>query len=140
MIDVIQQLLVRTSATLIATLTTVVIITERQRRITNAKIELAARYIETIEADCISSDPGKEVIKDIKIAEEMMRDVAWTRVARASKIEKALQISRKLSHVRKKYQRLRESADVNARAEAIRNEIEEKKVHDLAPGVHEINV
>ena len=138
--NVVTDLILRTVSTLIATLTTVVIITDRQRRICNAKVELAAQYIESIEHERTDDDPNKEVIKDLKIAEEMIRDIAWSRIARASKIEEVVHISRKLGHVRKKHEKMEALPDVNEHIEAVWKEIERGKFLDLAQRVRKLKV
>ena len=134
------DLLLRTVSTLIATLATVMIITERQRRISNAKIELAARYIERVERERTAADPNKEIVRDLRIAEDIIRDIAWSRVARAAKIEEVIEISRKLGQVRKKHEKMEAQPDAPEHVAAVWREIEEKQFLALAGEVRQLKV
>lgn len=138
--NALSDLVLRTLSTLIATLATVVIITERQRRINNAKIELAARYIESIDHEQSGADLCMDVVKDLRNAEELIREIAWGRIARASKIDEVVHITRKLDHQRRKHEKLAKNPDTPDHATPVLREIEEKKFQVLAAGVRSLKV
>lgn len=132
--------LLRTGSTLVATLLTVLIITERQRRIANAKVELAAQHLQVIEHDCAAPGKYKTVVKDIELAEELLNDVVWSRVASTTKIEDVVHITRKLAHVRHKHEKLEDNPDATGRDAILAGEIEEKKFSALANEVRTLKV
>jgi hypothetical protein len=134
----VTDLILRTLSTLIATLATVAIITERQRRINNARIELAARYLESIKNGKPNDDPGKEIVRDLKLAEEMIREIAWSRIARVAKIDEVMHISRKLAHARREHERLEERASAAELDAAIAKEVENQRFLKLAADVREL--
>jgi len=136
----VSDLILRTLSTLIATLATVVIITERQRRINNAKIELAARYIESIDQERSGSGICKDVVKDLRNAEELIHEIAWGRIARASKIDDVVQITRKLAHERQKHEKLEKNAEMTGDATPVLREIEDKKFEALATRVRSLEI
>jgi hypothetical protein len=137
---VISDLVLRSLSTLAATLTTVIIITERQRRINNAKLELAARYIESIDHEHAPEGRCKDVIKDLTNAEELIREITWGQIARASKIDEVVRVTRKLAHQRRKHEKLEKNSDVPEREAHVLREIEEKKFEDLAMHVRALRI
>jgi hypothetical protein len=138
--NVVSDLVLRTLSTLIATLATVIIITERQRRINNAKIELAARYIESIDHEPSGADLCKDVVKDLRSAEELIREIAWGRISRASKIDDVVQITRKLAHERRKHEDLEKNPAVPDHAKPVLGEIENKKFQVLGARVRSLKI
>jgi uncharacterized protein YfdQ (DUF2303 family) len=135
-----SDLILRTVSTLIATLTTVIIITERQRRINNAKIELAAHYIESIDDEAPGPDLCKGVIKDLHTAEELIRQITWGQISRASKIDDVVRITRKLERERQKHEKLQKKAELADPGEPVRQEIERKKFEGLAARVRALKI
>jgi len=138
--NAVSDFVLRTLSTLTATLATVVIITERQRRINNAKIELTARYIESIDHDMPGADPCLVVVKDLRNAEELIQEIAWGRIARASKIDEVVQITRQLDHERRKHEKLAKNPDTLDHVTPVLREIEEKRFQDLAASVRMLKV
>ena len=136
----IDDFILRTGSTLVATLLTVLIITERQRRIANAKVDLAAQHIQVIEHDISLPGDYKTVVKDIELAEELLNDVVWSRVASTSKIENVVHITRKLAHVRHKHEKLEVGPDTTTRDAVLAKEIAEKKFTALANDVRTLKV
>jgi hypothetical protein len=133
------DLVLRTVSTLIATLATVAIITERQRRMNNARIELAARYIESLEHTHPSKDPCKDVVRDLKLAQVLIRDIAWGRVARASKIEDVVRINRRLAHVLHKHERLEADPSPSA-GQFVESEVANGRFADMATEVRGLKI
>jgi hypothetical protein len=138
--SLISQLGVRTVSTLIATLTTVIIITERQRRISNAKIELAARYLDGIDHETAGSDLCKQVVQDLENADELIREITWGQISRASKIDEVVRITRKLAHEIHLHRQLEERCDLTNPADPLRDEIEHRKFHSLASSVRALKI
>jgi len=138
--NAVSDLVLRTLSTLIATLATVIIITERQRRINNAKIELAAHYIESIDHEQSGPDLCKDVIRDLQNAEELIHEIAWGRIARASKIDEVVQLTRKLAHERRKHEKLEKNPAVPDHTEPVLKEIEARKFAALANRVRSLKI
>jgi hypothetical protein len=139
-VNAFEDLILRTLSTLIATLITVVIIAERQRRINNAKIELAARYIESIDQAQAGADLCKDVVRYLRYAEELIQEISWGRIARASKIDDVVQISRKLAHERHKHETLEKNLNVSDRENPVQTEIEDKKFEVLGGRVRSLKI
>ena len=130
----------RTGSTLVATLTTVLIITERQRRIANAKVELAARHIQVIEQECKLPGHSKQVVKDLKLAEALLHDVVWSRVANTSKIDEVMHVTRSLAHIRHKHETLEAEPDTAKRDAVLATEIAEGKFLALADKIRTLKI
>ena len=134
------DLILRSLSTLIATLTTVIIIAERQRRINNAKIELAAHYVGSIDEEAIGPGLCKDVVKDLRTAEELIREITWGQISRASKIDDIVRITRKLAHERQKHEKLQGNSELTNPTEPVRLEIERKKFQNLAGRVRALKI
>ena len=137
--DLGQDLCLRTISTLIATLTTVVIIAERQRRINNAKIELAAHFIESIRAEEPDCTICKDLVKELQYAEMLISQISWGHISRAAKIEDIVQITRKLAHERQKHEKLQKK-DPPVDANEIRVEIKSGKFEELSAKVRMLRI
>jgi len=135
-----SDLILRTLSTLIATLTTVIIIAERQRRINNAKIELAAHYVGSIDDEAVGPELCKDVVKDLRTAEELICEITWGQISRASKIDDIVRITRKLAHERQKHEKLMRNSELANPTEPVRLEIERKKFEHLAGRVRALKI